>query len=242
VTRTLTTCSWRLSCTVMHGLFSARPHPLPQPIHRCPAHQEPCCLHCFAPRVSLKHGASHLHFCNSLISCLHEGLLPTRRSMRHVALGRQRPKWNTARGGRRWRVPPDCGMGSRAGRSGGRQTAERRSLRKKPSNASRHSTRSMRGGSCRCAFRRRRRKVRCGAPHERSLPAWNVSGSDPSIQPPHQPDRRDERQHREHHIDARLHPLEPPEAVPWLIGNIVGLHAVGLKTLREGLISGADFP
>jgi hypothetical protein len=92
--------------SVVPGRFSARQHALPQPIRGCPAYLEPCRLHCFAPGVPLKHGASHLDVCDSMISCLHGGLLPARRGMRHAALGLNHPRWNKAHGSRRCRVPP----------------------------------------------------------------------------------------------------------------------------------------
>jgi hypothetical protein len=87
--------------SLAHAVLPACQHSLPQPIRGRPAHLESCRLHRFAPRASLKHGASRLNFCHSLISCLHGGLLPAKRGMRHAALGMNHPRWNKACGGRR---------------------------------------------------------------------------------------------------------------------------------------------
>ena len=129
--------------SVVHGLFSALQHPLPQPIRGRPTHLDPCRLHRFAPRVSLKHGASHLHFCDSMISCLHGGLLPadgacimqrlacntpdgTKRAVADAGECHQPPRGRTTASGapgssptsRRWGAPPACGVYSRADPAG----------------------------------------------------------------------------------------------------------------------------
>jgi hypothetical protein len=58
--------------SVVYGLFSARQHPLSQPIRGRSTHLESCRLHGFTPRTSLEHGASHLGFCHKVIRYLME--------------------------------------------------------------------------------------------------------------------------------------------------------------------------
>jgi hypothetical protein len=154
--------------SLTHAVLPACQHPLPQPIRGRPAHLESCRLHRFTPRASLKHGASRLNFCHSLISCLHGGLLPAKRGMRHAALGMNHPRWNKACGGRRCErhQPVACaralaGAGAVRRRSDARCAADKRQQR---------DTSQGTGGG----FMPPRRSANEGGvwrPHERSLPA-----------------------------------------------------------------------
>jgi hypothetical protein len=189
---------------------------------------------------------------------------PSRRGRHHPTLGMQHPRWNKARGNRRSRVQP-AAQRLHSGERSARVLADLASL--SSTSVSGVCSRWLSGASRRwsdprCAESQRKPRDPApgpcgvvhaaapfgkggrggGAPHKRSLPARNVSRKDPSNLPtPHQPDRCCQCQHREGHIDARLDPLERPEAVPRLIAQIVVLHAVGLKTVREGLPAGAAF-